>query len=711
MSTHSLDDLLRPIDPENFSEAAHGAGHRVVVSRGKATSYKPSLIGRFMGSRSDRHVFVKRWSVPKEVKGWSFRWSEGTTAISLDFDASLVIQANEDMQALRLAETLLSGPESAGESLYGLIAARLHRELADMLRRCDSQELSLLDEFHRSTTGVGESEALNRVVSDDVAARLGGALFRIGFQLKNIPPMQVEVRCEDSFTLADAKESHKAKTTALLQLDNYQAYKKSGLETEAAVRETVVKSISQAVKQLLFARRYYAVVNSFTQGADSIAAQMEHRIQAEARTIGYRVKMFQTFPDIAALDLLQPKRIEISPSEEKYSLFKSLGYVQVAIVLSVQVARDFSKLHLLIEPDSPSVVAPISARVRQICRDKLQRFDHKAFNLSFDSEIVPELQRAIVDGLAAYGLAVEVISIRDEPTEDASRFKALRGRTVEFRAEISPQADLGDGDPVSVAGVIEVVDLATEGWAQFEGKDYGYRQDTQWTPARLKRLAEQGGVIIPDDADRKTFAIELELAEIKARVIKTLEGAMAKGPDLAKHWRDWNNSQEIETWAKELARRAIAQEFGLAVELRAFRRLDTLTETTLRIQRETRHELLRKSAVEAAQNEITHQQALDQLMDQNQLDRLKRHGQGERQALTDESDPQHQTARDKAALEADRLEKVRRGVSAGAQALLPPQKKRASSATPLPWKPGASETERPADSALRLPPGHDESSS
>jgi hypothetical protein len=202
----------------------------------------------------------------------------------------------------------------------------------------------------------------------------------------------------------------------------------------------------------------------------------------------------------------------------------------------------------------------------------------------------------------------------------------------------------------------------------------------------------------------------LELATIKERVVKTLEGAMAKGPDLAKHWRDWGNSQEIETWAKELARRAVAQEFGLAIELRAFRRLDTLTETTLRIQRVTRHELLRKTAVEAAQNEIAHQQALDQLMDLNQIERLKRHGQTERQALADESDPQHQNARNKAALEADRLEKARRNVSTGAEALLPPQKKRAAPAAPLPWKPGPAGSEQPGMGPPPTPPGRNETS-
>jgi uncharacterized protein with GYD domain len=692
MSGHNLDDLIRTINPDSFSEAAHGAGHRIVVADGKAALYKPSLLGRLLGGRAQRHVFVKRWSVPKEVKDWTFRWSEGTTAVSLDFGASFVLQANEDLPAMGLSQALLSGPEEAGEVLYGMINARLHEELESMLKRCSgaTQTLSLLDEFRRSSIGFGESEALNRAVTAGVSKALGGAHFRIGFQLKNVPPMQIEVKCSDTFKLADSKLDRKADTTALLQLDNYQAYKKSGLETEAAVRATMEKTVARVIKQFLFARRYYDVVRAFTQGDDSIVRQMEASIQADAQTIGYRVKMFQTFPDIAALKLLEPTRIDIPAGDEKYPLLKSTGFVQISVALSVQVAADFSKLHLLIEPDVVNVADPITARVRQICRDNIQRFDHKQFNLNFDDAIVPELRRAIVEGLAAYGLQAEVVHIRDLPTEEASRFLAIRKRTIELKAEISPQADDGDGDPVPVVCAIEVTGMADNGWAQFEGKDFGFRLDSQWSENRLRQMAEKSGVPLSSDMDRRALAIELELIDIRDRVVATLEGAMAMGPALARHWTNWQSSQEISDWAQEMAERAIAAEYGLTIALRGFRRLDTHTETTLRAQRQAKHVQLRKVAEEAAQNEIAHQQAIRGVLDLNQVDMLTRLGQLERQALADESDPTHQQVREKVARDAQRLDEARRSVGAKADALLPAPKQRreGEQAAPLPWQRG-----------------------
>ncbi|MES2349190.1 MAG: hypothetical protein V4641_16635 [Pseudomonadota bacterium] len=690
MSNHTIDDLIRIIDRDTFSEAAHGAGMRLVVAERKTTLYKPRLFGKLLGGRGERHVFVKRWSVPKEVKDWTFHWSEGTTAISLDFDANFVLQANEDVQALGLTQALLGEAEAAaGETLYGLINAHLHEEVNAMLRKCQgaTQSLSLLDAFRRSSIGIGESDELDRSVTERVSKALGGAHFRIGFQLKNLPPMQIELKCSESFRLADSKLERKAETSALLQLDNYQAYQKSRLTTEAAVRATMEKTVARVVKQFLFSRNYYDIVRSFTQGGNSLVGQMKESIQAEALTIGYRVEMFQTFPDIAALKLLEPTRIDIPAGDEKYALFKSTGFVQIAVALSVKVAGDFSKLHLLIDPDAGDVVQPIAARVRQICRDCIQRFDHRDFNLNFDQAIVPELHRAIVQDLAIYGLETEVVHIRDLPTEDASRFLALRGRTIDFRAVIAPRADGADGDPVPVVGAIEVTGMAENGWAQFEGKDFGFRRDSPRTEQLLRILAMEQQIRLSDTMDRGALAIELELADIRARVVGTLEGAMAMGPQLAQHWSDWKSNQEISAWAEEMAARAIAEEYGLTIALRAFRRLDTDAETTLRVQRQAKHEQLRMVAAEESQAEISHQHALREASDANQLTLLNSLGTLEKLALGDESDPSHHEVLEKARHEAQRLETARRNTGASAGALLPSPKQSPDSPSQLPWSP------------------------
>ncbi len=684
MSSHILDDLIRLIDRDNFSAEAHGAGHRIVIAERAATLHKPSLMRSLApwSGRGERHVFVKRWSVPKEVRDWRFQWTEGATAISLDFDAIFVVQANEDSHALGLAQCLLAESENAGEALYGLINAQLHDEVHRFLNKCESgsQSRNLLDAFNRSSNGIGESSVLNHAVSERVSRLLGGAHFRIGFQLKNMPPMQIELNCSDKFRLADSALERRAVTSALLQLDNFQAFQKSGLKTAEAVCANMESAVERVVKQFLFSHNYYDIVRSFTLGDDSIKQHMERSIQDDAKSIGYRLEMFQTFPDIAALHLLEPTRIDI-PAEEKYPLFKSTGFVQISLALSVKATGDFSRLHLLIEPDATDVAIPIAAHVRQICRDNIQRFDHRAFNLNFDDAIVPELHRTIVEGLAAFGLATEIIYIRDLPTEDAARFLALRGRTIDFKATILPQADNAEGDPVPVVGAIEITGMAENGWAQFEGKDFGFRQDSPRSEALLRTQADEIGVPLSAAMERRELAIELELAHIRDRVIGTLEGAMAMGPGLARHWTDWKSSEKISAWATDLSTAAIADEYGVTIALRAFRRLDTDTETTARTLRLARHEQLRQVASEESRAEIAHQHALRQVADANQLALLTSLGRTDKLAL-DDMDPEmiERVRRD-----AERIEQARRSVGSEAKALMPPPAERRTTSAELPW--------------------------
>ena len=687
MSQHSIDDLIRTIDRETFSEAAHGAGVRVVLAGDKATLYqRPGLFGKFFDVRANRHVFVKNWSVPKEVKHWQFHWSEGTTAISLDFDASFVLQANEDVQALGLAKTLLDRADDAGEALYALINARLHKKVNSLLSEChgNTQTLSLLDKFRRSPIGIGESTELNDAVSKDVAEALGGPVFRIGFQVRNLPPMQIELRSEETFRLADSKLDRKVETTALLRLDNYQVYQKSRLDTEAAVQATMKSTVARIVKQHLFSRNYYDIVRSFKEKGNSIAQQMEASIQAEALTIGFRVEMFQTFPDIAALKLLEPTRVDIPAEGHKYSLSNSTGFVQVEMALSVKVASNFARLHLLIPPDTSDIVEVIAARVRQICRDNIQRFDHRDFNLNFDKVIVPKLRAAIVKGLAAYGLDTEVVHIRALPTEDASRFLGLRGRTIDFRAMIVPKADGAVGDPVPVVGTIEVIGMAENGWAQFEGKDFGFRRDSPRSEATLRALASDHKVAVPEHLERRGLAIEVELAEIRKRVVDTLHGAMEMGPQLALHWSNWESSQDIVTWAQKMAASAIGEEFGLTIALRGMRRLDTAAEETARIRRLAEHEQLRQVAAQEARANIDHQHKLLAASNENDIDLVKKMGKADGLAAMDESNPEHAKVVEKARHLAENQARTRPRAGGDASDLLP-VKPPSDSQAPHPW--------------------------
>lgn len=700
MPDHHLDDLIRTVDPGDFSAAAHGAGQRIVLARGKARLHEPSLLGRLFARHDESHWFVKVWSVPKEVKDWRFRWSEGTSAISLDFDASFVLQANEDHQALRLVE-VLHGANRPGEVLYGLINAALHQELERMLRESNSKAASLLDCFRRSSVGLGESEELDRRITESVSKALGGALFRIGFQLTNAPPMQIEVRQTDAFTLADSKQARTAQTTALLHLDNYQAYKKSGLDSEARVRETIGRAISQAVKQLLFAGKYYSVVRSFTLANDSIEDQMRERIRHEARSIGYRVDMFQTYPDIAALKLLDPLRIDIPAGDDKYFLVNSSGYVQVGLALSVRVDKDFSRLHLLIDPDATDVTGPIVEQVRRLCRDTVQRFGRMEFNLGFDETVVPAIRQAIEHGLAGYGLVTQVIHVVQAPTEDAQRFMAIRGQTIGFEATIDAQADAGDDDQIHITGKIEVTGMLREGWERFEAKDYGYRQDTHLTPARLRQLATQQKLEVPEgevlaQADRRQLAIDLELIDIRDRAMGALCEALSKVPNLAALWRSMAHSREIIDHAQRIAGEAVTAEFGLSVALRAVRRDSTLGEQTNAVRRQSQLEFLRGQAQHDAEFEMEKRK----LLSSESLKLLQEAGRKDRDALDDEGHAQHAAVRARADELATGAKDASRLIGGDPLSVLPRPAKAGEAPAALPWQ-----SAPPAPPALPAGPG------
>lgn len=641
MSEHLIDELVRIVKAESFSEAAHGAGHRVVLADKRAGPYKKTLLGNVFGRRDEVHYFVKQFTVPKQFSGWKFRWSEGTNAVTLDFESSFVIQANEDVHAFRLVEALAGVPHP-GEVLYQRISGALNDEL-NALRGERARDSNLLDIFKRSSTGIGECDELDRKVSERVRSGLGGALFRIGLQLHNVPPLQVEVSRvgddADHFTLADSRLKRKAETKALLRLENYQAFKKSGLQGEADVRSAVSRSITEAVKELLFARRYYDVVQQFSRGKDPIEQKLKARIVADARTIGFAVEMFQSLPDIAALKLLDKVRVDIAADEEKYSLKNSVGHVQFAVSLITQLGPDASRLHLLISPDAAEVTTPIAQRVRQICRDEVQRFDHRDFNLQFDVAVRPALATAITDRLADVGLQTEIVNIRQAPTADALRFQALRGRTVDFEAEIKPQANRGEADAVPVAGTIEVVGMEEAGWEPFESKDYGYRNESQMPEPRMRQLAARLEVKVPDAAwtaeERRNVAIDLELADIRQRVKHVLEGRMAMGPDLALHWTTAKNSAQIVQWAERLAGEAIGAEFGLSIKVRALRRLDTDADITALTTRRAKHHVVREAALDEAKLALDHEREEREALDANRVALIKGLGRREREALDD----------------------------------------------------------------------------
>ena len=604
MTDHQLDALVRPIDPENFSEAAHGAGHRIVhAGRDRVQRHEPKLLDLFRSRRHEVHYFVRKLSTPLVVDAWEHRWSEGTSAVTLDFISTFEILANEEHHARQLVE-VLHAPEGPAATLHALIQRHLHEAISQQAGECKAQGRNLLALFRTSSVGIGEYEPLNTAVSAKVRDALGGLPFRIGFRLRNLPPMQLEVKQEDSFTLGDSKRERKVVTTALLQLDDYQTYRKAGLDTEEAIRTAIRQSIAQAVKRHLFAQRYYAVVRSFSSGRDSIESRMRAHIEDDAARIGYRVNMFQIFPDIAALALLHGVRIDLPADEFSYRPENSAGFVQMNVALSVK-ARDFELLDRLIGPDDEDIRIAVRRQVHQICQDQIRHVSRMVFNLRFNDDVVPKVAAAIVSGLRAYGLDCDIIHVTQSPTEEAARFGAICGQTRDFSALVPAHAETGDADYVTVNGRVEVTGMAENGWESFVRKDFGYRADSHWTESKLRQRA----LLLEIDFDdtqpmtevlRRHLAIELELVEIRRGVESALVEGLATHAGLAAETRTPQGRMKLSANVQELAKAAILREFGLVVDIHGIRRADTDAEISFQARRGAGHDLIRQRAKQEA---------------------------------------------------------------------------------------------------------------
>ncbi len=615
MNLHEVDALVRKIHPAIFSEAAHGPGYRVVVQdRGRAALYEPGVLNRIFARRSLAQYYVKRLATPLVVDSWPFRWSEGTSAVALEFTATFALQVTQPDEACRLVEALTVNA-TPGESLFNLIDEALHECLSAMTTASAGSQRNLLAHFRDSSVGAGESGELNRQVTDKVAARLGCRQFRIGLRLNNVPPMQIPVESNDDFVLADSTRVRKVETKALLQFDNYQTYKKAGLETEEAICDAIKKSITEAVRRNLFAVKYHDVVKSFADRTISLEEKMRAEIAADAQRLGYRVQMFQSFPGIAALDLLRGIRIDIPPESLKYRPKDSIGYVQMELAISV-TAVDFDLLHRLVDPDDKQKIDQIIAqRVQQICQDEIQQIGREDFNLHFEEKIVKILEAAIGKGLAHYGLKTEVIKIVQAPTDESFRFRALCSEPpTSFVANIPAHADEGDTDSVVVEGKIEITGMLEKGWDKFEGKDFGFRADSNWTDERLTAAATSLPRSFPlgnslSITERRALAIFLELDEIRARVVSVLREKLSKVPNLGRQWTTVERSADIERSIQNVAKAAVAAEFGLAIELRGVMRQDTDTEITNARTRSAKHDLLRSAATIDVQAALTMRKA------------------------------------------------------------------------------------------------------
>lgn len=529
------------------------------------------------------------------IRDWAFTWTEGTSGIELEFLASFEITV-DDRQRAEMLVTELGGNESPTVKLHALIDKHLHATVKDAYGKCVSDGGDLLSDFGVGGIGVGESEEINRETSKRVEVDLPGVSFHVGFKLKSAPPLQIEIeKFASQFNVADSNNPGNIETNAFLMLTNYQKYKRSGLGDAHHVKNQMEAAIDDAVKQHLFGKPYFEVVQHFAHG-DLIRDEIKAHIEEVASNVGYELQMFQTLIDIESVKLLEGLRIDMDAEDAEFRTKNSNGYVKVAVSLEV-TAKKFKLVKRLIDPNKKEIIPVVLTVVKKICADEISKIDRRSFNLEFDEKVKGQLEDALKKNLGdRYGLVVEIINVEQSPTEEAKRYDAIVQNTRSFTLKVTPQADGGDGDIIEIEGAFEITSMAEDGWDKFERKDFGYRAESPvWTPTKKAELEAKIRSKIPNptpeelEEERRSDAIESELNEIARRVKSILESDLSNFAGLANGIKQFANKYEVQKLAEKIAASAIEDEFGLNIVFREFKRLDAASEETVQLEREAAH--------------------------------------------------------------------------------------------------------------------------
>ncbi|GAA6169640.1 hypothetical protein [Sessilibacter corallicola] len=598
---HQLNQVIRKAN-KSVDARVHGPGFVKVFDAKKGSiSNKPTMMARMLGNRDFLYYFIKTHGKPVVISEWDFTWREGTSEVELDFYCTFEISVTTEEDAEFLVKSL-GGYESPTIVLYRLIDSHLHRVLSNIYMKSVREGNSILSEFSDSQ---GESSKLNDEVSAGVAADLGSARapfsFRGGFKLISAPPVQVQFsQASTAFEVSDSDVRCNINTSALFVLENYQKYKASGLKDVKSIQQYMKGALEEATQLYLFGNPYYEVVRNF---ADTISGDIEGHLEKVAHRIGYQVKMFQSLTDIESMELLDGMRVDVSADETEFRTRQSTGHVKVGLSAEMRVS-DFDLLKRLIKPGQNGVKSILKKEVIKICRDVITGIERKAFNLSFDDKVVPQIENALTEKLGKrYGLDVNVIKVEQEPTEDALRFFALMGNTQYFELEVNPIADGGEGDIIKIESAFEIIGMSENGWENFENKDYGYRINSEiWTPSKRAELVSAVNKRIdspkPEEIEheRRDIAIRDELADIALRIKQVVEARLDKVPKLAVAIREVKHDMDVKKAVEALVVDAIRDEWGLEIKLRAFKRGIGRSEYTAIHKSDNAHKMVRRQA-------------------------------------------------------------------------------------------------------------------
>ena len=620
---HQLDTLIRVVDPATFPVTANKPGDLIIFdTREQQVVDSPSLLDKlFSGKDRFVHYFVKHLGKPLAINGWQFEWRDGASKIALAFSADFGIRVS-DTNAVHTLVGGLHRPEGPSCGLHTLIDKVLHQQVAALVERCLRTNANLLEHLLAGNQDGRPEGLVSAKLNQDMSTALTielGVEFAISFVMTNLPKRQLPLdKHVTVFNASDFAEQREVATSVHLELSNFQNYQRSGLRSESEVMNQIKQVIDDAVKSHLFGKPYYDIASKFDA---HIQPEIKRQVEERVAAIGYRIKMFQTLPNIGVLCLTRGLRVELDSEHAEFKPRFANNAVRMDVALELH-ANDFRKIAHLLRPgmSKSDIRDELVARLEQVCKDVISHIDRKQFNLNFDAlpagdiakeeSVVAQLKRAFASSFdERYGLTVTVINISQAQTEEGERFTSIRGQPTDFELNISAQADVGLADKVQILGVFEVINIAEAGWDQFQSKDFGFgRSSPKWTASRIAAVRSVLRGVNPnftkhdEEKECKAIAIAEELAEIARRLTGILENAISKIPDLANRSRAWQDVDYLRSMAQKMAQDAIAAEFGLEIVFRQFRRNDTLSE----IAHATLHELKVIEIIEQGKRDLLH---------------------------------------------------------------------------------------------------------
>lgn len=584
-----LSGVIRKVNPQDFSLTAHQPAWEVVldvsnrqpvVAESKEKSFWQSLFG---SRKNDNlvHYCVKKTSKPVVFKAVDFHWVEGASHLELSFKGvfSLAVNTREEAEGLVLA---LYHPLGCGHALYNLIDKHLHLLMKKVSSELDSGS-SILQYFDTADSGLGRSDKLDALLSEAVTSALGKetgkADFRIGLTLADLPSQELYVETETAFSLLDSDHPWIMKTTAKLELNNYQNYKNAELHGGDDVRRKMESYIEAAVKKHIFGKDYFGLIDQFFPGPDvdehlSISTVIEKEILARANTLGYRAKPFHTMANIPLLALQNGVSMAFEDDDVTFQTKSSTGEVQLQVEAVIR-AENFSKVKRLFKPEDDTLEPILRAAVRKKIQQYLRSVTLGDFNLGFEVTVKPNLEDSLRETFAEnYGLVFDDLAIIEQ-TEDLERLRMLCAERRTIQLKFYAQADGGGSETVVYNCSFKVVELADDGWAEFVKTDYGFRKQSS---KRLRLNAEIAGDVNDADLHIKLFAIERELDDIEDNIKKNIQEEFSKINDLAAISRRSDGSRELRSKIQSYTDYYVRRDFGLKVAIVALERDNTAVE-------------------------------------------------------------------------------------------------------------------------------------